>query len=85
MSKPTPPRARPVAGFTAVLLALALIGAGVVGVQDLLSTRRWIDGTPWLRTAIDHANHATPSGWALPTGILAVIVGVLLLDRKSVV
>lgn len=79
MSKRMPPQARPVAGFTAVLLALVLIGAGVVGVQDLFTTRRWIDGRPWLRMAIEHANHATPGGWALPGGILAVALGVLLL------
>ncbi|WP_265442491.1 DUF6286 domain-containing protein [Flexivirga meconopsidis] len=79
MSKLPPPQARPAAAYTAALLALGLIGLGVVGVQELLTRQDWVSGKPWLSTVIDNAQHATPASWALPAGIAAVVVGLMLL------
>lgn len=74
------PRARPVAVPLAVLLALLLVAAAVVGVRELLTTRGWASGRPWLPDLVDSLDGLTAG-----TAVVAVSGGVLALGVLLVV
>ncbi|MGJ9423070.1 DUF6286 domain-containing protein [Aeromicrobium sp. CF3.5] len=64
----------------AQLIALLLIGVGVVAVQHLLVTQGAISGASWLGSVVDAADGVQGSSPAVLTvGIVAVVLGVLLL------
>lgn len=66
--------------LVAQLLALALVALGVVGVQDLLARTGALAQEPWLDTALSSVDGvAADSPWVLVGGIVAAVVGLLLL------
>ncbi len=79
MSAQNPPKAAPVAAFTAVIIALLFIALAVVGVHDLAVTQKWASGTSWSRTVIDGTNGATRADWVIPLAVLALLIGLFLL------
>lgn len=79
MSAKNPPKAAPVAAFTAVIIALLLIALAVVGIHDLAVTQKWASGTSWSRTIIDGTNGATRADWVVPLAVVALLVGLFLL------
>lgn len=79
MSSSKPPKAAPVAAFTAVLIAVLFIALAVVGVHDLVVTQKWAAGTSWSRTVIDGTNGVTRADWVIPLAVLALLIGLFLL------
>lgn len=79
MSAKNPPKATPVAAFTAVVIAVALIAVAVVGVHDLAVTQKWAAGTSWSRTIIEGTNGATRADWVVPLAVIALLIGLFLL------
>ncbi len=79
MSAKNPPKATPVAAFTAVLIALLLIALAVVGVHDLVVTQKWAAGRSWSRTIIDGTNGLTRADWVVPLAVVALLIGLFLL------
>ena len=52
-----------------VLLALLLLGAGVVGVRDGAVGAGWLHGAYWTRSAAQHIDGLTPQVWMIPVGV----------------
>lgn len=81
---PAPARAhRPPAGggpvrVVGLLVGLALLGAGAVGLHD-----GWVglrdSGGQWLPAAVSWADGLVPGGWLLPVAVLAGLTGLVLL------
>ena len=65
-------------GAAGVLLALALVGTGVVGVQAALIPTGLLTGKPWLTSAIQGVDGLTPAGWVLGAGIVKALIGLWL-------
>lgn len=66
--------------LVAQLLALALVGLGVVGVQDLLARTGAISQGPWVDSTLQSLDGLTSgSPWVLVGGIVAMVLGLLLL------
>lgn len=70
------PVAAPAAATVGVLVALLLLGAGVVGVRDGAVGAGWLRGTYWTRTAAQHIDGLTPQIWMIPVGVVLALVGV---------
>ncbi|MET7280406.1 DUF6286 domain-containing protein [Kribbella sp. NPDC005582] len=74
---------QPVAGAAAVwvglLAAVALILAGCVAIRELAVAVGLMDGTSWLARGFGRTIELEPSGWMLPAGIAAAVVGLLVL------
>lgn len=79
MSATKPPKAAPVAAFTAVIIALLFIALAVVGVHDLVVTQKWAAGTSWSQAVIDGTNGVTRADWVVPLAVLALLIGLFLL------
>lgn len=79
MSAKNPPKAAPVAAFTAVVIAVLFIGLAVVGIHDLAVTQKWATGTSWSRAVIDGTNGATRADWVVPLAVLSLLLGLVLL------
>lgn len=58
-----------------LLLASALVAAGVVAIQEALAQGGWITGTPWLTRILDSLDGLTSGGWMLPVGVLVAALG----------
>lgn len=80
---PAAPPHRPPAGggpvrVVGLLAAVALVGAGAVGLHD-----GWVElrdsGTGWLPAAVSRADRLAPGDWLLPVAVLAALVGAALL------
>ena len=69
------PVAAPAAATVGVLVALLVLGAGVVGVRDGAVGAGWLDGAYWTRTAAQHIDGLTPQVWMIPVGALLALVG----------
>lgn len=83
-TSPTTAPAKPPVGTGATplvgqLIALALIGLGVVGVQDLLARTGAVAQQPWIDTALS-AVEGLPSDnpWVLVGGVVAALLGLFL-------
>lgn len=79
-----PPAKAPVgtgsAPLIAQLIGLALIGVGVVAVQNVLAVQGAVSGSPWLSAVADAADGLEGrSAAVLTVGVVAVVLGVLLL------
>lgn len=70
-----PPVLAPRAALPSALLALALVGVGVVAVRDALVWTGALGGTPWLTSTADAVSGATPSPVVLVGGVVAVLLG----------
>ncbi|MDQ2722185.1 MAG: alkaline shock response membrane anchor protein AmaP [Actinomycetota bacterium] len=70
------PVAAPAAATVGVLLALGLLGAGVVGVRDGAVGAGWLHGAYWTRTAAQHVDGLSPQVWMIPVGVVLALVGV---------
>ena len=79
MSAKNTPRAAPAAAVTGLIVAIALIGLGVVGIHDLFVTQGWATGHAWARGAIDGINGSTRADWVIPLAVVSLLVGLLLL------
>ncbi len=62
-----------------IVLALLLTALGVVAVRDALVSGQVLDGTPWLAGAIAALDGLVPAGWAVPVGLVLLILGVWML------
>ena len=69
------PVAAPAAGYVGALIALVVLGAGVVAVRDAAVFAGWLDGQPFTTTAIDGIDGLTVQWWTSPVGIIAIGVG----------
>ena len=69
------PVAAPAAATVGVLLALGLLGAGVVGVRDGAVGAGWLHGAYWTRTAAQYVDGLTPQAWMIPVGVVLALVG----------
>lgn len=73
-----PPIAAPAATVVAVVLALAVIGVGIVAVRDVLVSAGVITGAPWIVSVLNHLDGLTAQSWMLPGGVAVAVLGVLL-------
>jgi hypothetical protein len=72
------PRALPAAAWLGPLAALVLVGIGVVLGQEALS--RWgVVGRSWLGVALEDVDGMRAGTWAVPAGVVLVLLGLLLL------
>jgi len=62
-----------------LLLALLIVGIGVVGVQAALVAAGLLTGKPWLTWALERPNGLTPAGWMLAVGLVLALIGLWLL------
>ncbi|MEO7061373.1 MAG: DUF6286 domain-containing protein [Lapillicoccus sp.] len=75
------PVAAPAAAIPAILVALALLGLGVVGVRDALAAAGALTGPLWTVSAAGAISGSTPTLWVLVGGIVAVLLGVWAIVR----
>lgn len=61
-----------------LVLALCVVGLGVVGVQAALVAAGLLSGTSWLGSTLDRAQSVSPAAWMLPVGVLLALVGLWL-------
>jgi hypothetical protein len=73
------PVAAAAASRAAVLLALVVVTAGVVGIRDALVDLGWIGGTQWLRPTLDVLDGLTPSPWMVAVGVILGVLGIALM------
>ena len=73
-----PPVGIPLATRIAVVLALLVIGIGVVAARDVLIWTGAIAGSPWIIAAVSLLNGLTAHGWMLPAGVVLALLGLLL-------
>jgi len=73
------PVAAAVASRISVVLALLVIGAGVVGVRDALVGAGWLGGAQWLPVAVSAVGGLAPGAWTLPAGVVVMLIGALLI------
>ena len=69
------PVAVPAAGYVGTLIALLVLGAGVIAVRDAAVFAGWLDGQPFTTTVIDGIDGLTVQWWTSPVGIIAIVVG----------
>lgn len=65
--------------YLGAFLALVVILAGVMGLQTGAAAAGLTTSRPWLTRAIDGTNGLRPLAWAVPIGVLLVLVGLWLL------
>lgn len=61
------------------VLALILIGIGVVGVRDALVSTGLRTGRSWIDSSVDSLHHSPPQWWMVPVGGLSLLIGLWLL------
>jgi len=72
------PRALPAAAWLGPLVALVIIAAGVVLVQEALA--RWgVVTTSWLGSLLTGIDGMRAGTWVVPAGVVLVLVGLLVL------
>jgi hypothetical protein len=75
LSRGRAPVAAPAAATVGVLLALLLLGAGVVGVRDGAVGAGWLHGAYWTRSVAQHIDGLTAQVWMIPVGVVLALVG----------
>ncbi len=63
----------------ALLLALAVVGIGVLGIQTALVSAGALTGTSWLTWLIQGFDGLTAGAWALSVGVALLLLGLLVL------
>ena len=74
-----PPTAAPAAAPAGALLALALLGVGVIALRDTAVALQWLRGTPWIDTLLLRIDGMQFASWMIPAGIAAVAVGITMM------
>jgi len=74
MSTRTPPKAHSWTTAVAVLLALLLVAAGIVGIHDLLAGQGWVAGGEWVPPVVSAFEGLRVTTWMV---VVAVLVGLL--------
>lgn len=69
------PVAAPAAGYVGTLIALLVLGAGVIALRDAAVFAGWLDGQPFTSTLIDGIDGLTVQWWTSPVGIVAILLG----------
>lgn len=78
MTTRTPPKATAGSAGVGILIALLLIGAGVVGIHDWLAGLGWISGPAWLPPALEAVDGARTAPWMLVVAVVLALVGLWL-------
>lgn len=72
------PRATAPVVWPALLLAVALVGAAVVGVRDLLVSQGWLAGSPWVGAVVEGSQGLdvaeTPWWIAVPAALAGAVL-----------
>lgn len=58
-----------------VLLALTLVGLGVVAIHDALITSGLAAGSGWIDSGLNTLDRLEPAPWMVPAGLVMVLVG----------
>jgi len=61
-----------------LILAVLVVGLGVVGIHDALVAAGTVNGTPWIDAAVKPLNQLTPALWLVPVGVALVLLGLWL-------
>ena len=69
------PLRRGVITAVGVLLALGLLGLGVVALHDALVPAGVVAGPVWISSAINALDGAEPASWMVPAGLVMVLLG----------
>ncbi|MGV8973465.1 MAG: DUF6286 domain-containing protein [Rhodoglobus sp.] len=59
-----------------VLLALVVVGLGVVAILDALTTSGLVTGSGWIDSGLSTLDRLEPAPWMVPAGIVLVVVGI---------
>ena len=78
-----PPVAAPAASGVAVVLAVAVIGLGVVALRDVLIAAGAIAGVPWIVSALNYLDGLRVQNWTLVAGVGVAVLGVLLVGSAA--
>lgn len=73
------PRSAPAALALGLLLSLLLVTVAVITVRDLVVGQGWAEGSPWIPSWVDGLDGLTPGTPVLVAGIVAALVGLLVL------
>ena len=69
------PVAVPAAGYVGTLIALLVLGLGVIALRDSAVAAGWLDGQPFLVAAIGWIDGLGFDWWMIPVGVLSIVVG----------
>jgi hypothetical protein len=69
------PVAAPAAGYVGTLIALLALALGVVALRDGAVSAGWLDGRPFLTSAIGWVDGLGFDWWMIPVGIVLTVVG----------
>lgn len=69
------PAATPAAAPWALLLALAVIVLGAIGIRDALVAAGALRGTSWTKRAADTIDGLSPQTWMIPAGVALALLG----------
>lgn len=69
------PRGTGPAPLVGQLAALALVGLGVVGVQEAVVRSNLSSNRSWTTATLEHLNDQGPPAWAIPAGIALIVIG----------
>lgn len=76
------PVATPAAAGIALVLALLLVAAGVVGIRDALVAAGVLDGSSFTAAAARSVDGAESRTWMVPVGVALVLLGLWLVLRS---
>lgn len=69
------PTAAPAAAPWAILLALAVIALGAIGIRDALVAAGAFGGTSWTKSAASTIDGLSPQTWMIPAGVALALFG----------
>jgi hypothetical protein len=69
------PVAAPVAGYAGTVIALLMLGVGVIALRDSAVSAGWLDGRPFTTTFVGWLDGLLFTWWMIPVGVLAVLAG----------
>jgi hypothetical protein len=69
------PVGAPPAGYVGTLIAVLLLGAGVIAMRDTAVLAAWLNGQPFTTTVIEGIDGLTVTWWTSPVGLLAILIG----------
>ena len=71
----TRPGGHPRSRLVGTLIAVLILGLGVIALRDSAVSAGWLDGRPWITTVINWIDGLTFAWWMIPAGIAAILVG----------